>query len=119
MKEQVTELDIVEAYSLLSLWYARLYLLVKIEEIFFNYENFVSVNENSHKFIGISFDDELEIDYLIDKYSHACLHYNGLLYFEKKKFKEYILTITKENIQECKDIVLENIKIHKETLKGF
>ena len=112
------ELDIIKAYNSLSICYSQLYLLVKIEDIFYNNSDILGFSEGTweDKFVKKDNKSSIEFEFngLYYQYSVACNCLDKLLL----KFFGHVL-ITRDNLQDCKDVVLENIRIHKETLKGF
>lgn len=113
-----TELDIIKAYNSLSICYSQLYLLVKIEDIFYNNSDILEFSEGTWEDKFIRKDNksfiELEFSNLYYECSVACSFLDRLFL----KFSEHS-SITRDNIQDCKDIVLKEIKQYKEILKGF
>jgi hypothetical protein len=126
---EITELDIIQAYKNLSVNYAQIYILRKLEDIFNTYPQFLSfkndfwesckfektLEKNAYITVSryINIDKNIEDKFISDflTYRFHCGKDN-FLYFNNVK-------LNKENIQEYKEIVLKEIEVNKNILKGF
>lgn len=115
-----TELDIIKAYRYLSIIYSELYLLVKLEDIFYEYPHFTEYNSCSFFYFSGEFKVNLEEDInqsIIDDFHNTYTSYTRIC---GEDHLLYLFSlVNRENILECKNKARLNIEQSKEILKGF